>query len=126
MPAILGAREFHERKKERRMKAIMVVLAAGALALPVVVRAQDTAAAEAVMKKSGCMKCHSVSAKKEGPSFKDIAAKYKGKPDAQAALTKHLTSNTKIKVGGREELHDALKTKNEAEVKNVVAYILSR
>ena len=86
----------------------------------------DVAGAEALMKKSGCMKCHSVSAKKEGPSFKETAAKYKGKPDAQAALVKHLTTNPKIKVDGKEELHDALKTKSDAEVKNVIAYILSR
>jgi cytochrome c len=86
----------------------------------------EVAAAEALMKKSGCMKCHSVSAKKEGPSFKETAAKYKGKADAQAALVKHLTTNPKIKVDGKEELHDALKTKNEGEIKNVIAYILSR
>jgi cytochrome c len=86
----------------------------------------DAAGAEALMKKSGCMKCHSVSAKKEGPSFKETAAKYKGKPDAQAALVKHLTTNPKIKVDGKEELHDALKTKSDTEVKNVIAYILSR
>ena len=98
------------------------------VALPAAVAAQsvDAAAAEALMKKSGCMKCHSVSAKKEGPPFKETAAKYKGKADADAALVKHLTTNPKIKVDGKEELHDALKTKNEAEIKNVVAYILSR
>ena len=96
--------------------------------LPVVVAAQsiDVGAAEALTKKSGCMKCHSVTAKKEGPSFKETAAKYKGKPDAEATLIKHLTTKPKIKVDGKEELHDALKTKNEAELKNVVAYILSR
>ena len=31
-----------------------------------------------------------------------------------------------MKIDGREELHDALKTKNDAEIKNAVAYILSR
>ena len=41
--------------------------------------ALDAAAAEALMKKSGCMKCHSVDRKKDGPSFKETAAKYKGK-----------------------------------------------
>ena len=89
-------------------------------------RAQDVSAAEALMKKSGCLKCHSVSAKKEGPPFKETAAKYKGKADAEAALFKHLTTNPKIKVDGNEELHDNLKTKNEADVKNVVKYILTR
>jgi cytochrome c len=108
-----------------RTKLLVVLCAAGAIPLAHA-QSVDAAAAEALMKKSGCMKCHSVSAKKEGPSFKETAAKYKGKPDAQAALAKHLTTNPKIKVDGKEELHDALKTKNDAEVRNVVAYILSR
>ena len=86
----------------------------------------DAGAAEGLAKKSGCMKCHSVSAKKEGPSFKETAAKYKGKPDAEKALMTHLTTNPKVKVDGKEELHDAPKTKNEAEIRNLVQYILSR
>ena len=88
--------------------------------------AQDVAAAEALMKKSGCNKCHSLSAKKEGPPYKETAAKYKGKADGEATLYKHLTTNPKVKVEGKEELHDSLKTKNDADIKNVIAYILSR
>lgn len=86
----------------------------------------DVAAAEALAKKSGCMKCHSVSAKKDGPSFKETAAKYKGKADAQAALVKHLTTNPTIKIDGKEEKHESPKTKSDAEIKNLVQYILSR
>ena len=86
----------------------------------------DVAAAEALTKKSGCMKCHSVTAKKDGPSFKETAAKYKGKPDAEAALYKHLTTGPTIKIDGKEERHEIIKSKNDAEIKNVVAYILSR
>jgi cytochrome c len=86
----------------------------------------DVGAAEALTKKSGCMKCHSVTAKKDGPSFKETAAKYKGKPDAKAKLYTHLTTNPKIKIDGKEELHETLKTKNDADIKNVVQYILTR
>ena len=53
-------------------------------------------------------------------------AKYKGKPDAEQKLVTHLTTNPKIKVDGKEELHDSLKTKNDADIKNVIQYILSR
>ena len=80
------------------------------MAVPLGAQGQDVAAAEALAKKSGCMKCHSVSAKSEGPSFKDTAAKYKGKPDAEKALTTFLTTNPKVKVDGKEEMHDAPKT----------------
>ncbi len=109
-----------------KKKQGVLAAAACALALALPAGAQDSAAAEALMKKSGCMKCHSVSAKKDGPSFKETAAKYKGKADAEKALIAHVTTNPKIKIDGKEELHDALKTKNEAEVRNVVQYILSR
>ena len=44
-------------------------------------------AQEDLAKKDGCMNCHDVSAKKVGPSFKEVAAKYKGKADAEATLT---------------------------------------
>ena len=86
----------------------------------------DVGAAEALTKKSGCMKCHSVSAKKDGPSFKSTAEKYRGKPDAEKTLYAHLTTNPTIKIDGKEERHESLKTKNDAEIKNVIQYILSR
>lgn len=108
------------------MRKLMAVALGAGLGWWAAAGAQDVAQAEALLKKSGCMKCHAVSAKKEGPSFKDVAAKYKGKPDGVAAVTKQITASPKMKIDGREELHDALKSKNEAEIKNVVAYILSR
>jgi cytochrome c len=72
------------------------------------------------------MKCHSVTAKKEGPPFKETAAKYKGKADAEQKLFVHLTTNPKVKVDGKEEEHESLKTKNDADVRNVVQWILSQ
>jgi cytochrome c len=86
----------------------------------------DSSAAEALAKKSGCLKCHSVSQKKDAPSYKSIAEKYKGKPGSEDALYKHLTSNPKVKVDGKEEEHDSPKTKNEAEIRNLVRWVLSR
>jgi len=86
----------------------------------------DVPAAEAILKKSGCMKCHSVSAEKEGPPFKKTAAKYKGQADAAAKLQTHLMTGPTIKVDGKEERHDIIKSKDDREIKNAVAYILSR
>lgn len=86
----------------------------------------DEAAAEAIMKKSGCFKCHSVSREKDAPSYKEIAKKYKGKADAEQKVYTHLTTNPKVKVDGKEETHDGLKTKDDGAIKNVVGFILSR
>jgi len=86
----------------------------------------DAESANTLYKKEKCNKCHAPDKSKDGPSFKKIAAKYKGKADAEQKLFTHLTTNPKVKVEGKEELHDSLKTKNDADVKNVVEYILSR
>jgi len=86
----------------------------------------DAAAAESLAKKSKCFTCHSVDKKKDGPSFKETAAKYKGKPDAETKLFTHLTSNPKVKVDGKEEIHESPKTKSDTEIKNLAAWILSR
>ncbi len=87
--------------------------------------AQDKGAAESLMKKSGCFKCHSLSAKKDGPSYASVAEKYKGKADAEQKLYTHLTTHPKVKIDGKEEEHASLKTKDDAEIKNVVKFILS-
>jgi cytochrome c len=97
-----------------------------ALSVSLPAHAVDADAAQALARKSNCMKCHSVAAKKEGPSFKETAAKYKGKADAEQKLVTHLTTNPKVKVDGKEEEHDSLKTKNDADVRNVVQWILSQ
>jgi cytochrome c len=112
--------------REKRMKALLAAAVTAFAMSGAHAQNVDVGAAEALAKKSGCMKCHSVTAKKDGPSFKTTAEKYKSKPDAQAALYKHLTSNPTIKIDGNEEKHESPKTKDDAEIKNLVAYILSR
>jgi cytochrome c len=78
------------------MKLTMIAMAS-AVALTAVgmAQAQDGAA---LAQKSGCMTCHAVDAKKMGPSFKDIAAKFKGKADKDVvAATKAAKPHTSIK-----------------------------
>jgi len=58
------------------------VLALGAMIAGAVVVAPVAQADEALVKKYGCMACHQVDKKVIGPSYKDVAAKYKGKSDA--------------------------------------------
>jgi cytochrome c len=109
------------------MKTLIVSLTAVLLAgSGFLVSAADDAAAEALMKKSGCFKCHSVDKKKDGPAYKEVAAKHKGKADAEQELYKHLTTNPTVKIEGKEEKHPKLKTDDDAQVKNVIQYILSR
>lgn len=72
------------------MKALMIaVAAAGSLML-----AEYASADQALAQKSGCLACHSIDKKVLGPSYKDVAAKYKGQKDAEAKLIE------KVKKGG--------------------------
>lgn len=107
----------------KRVLSSVAVAAALALA-PAAGFAADEKAAEKLMRDSNCTKCHAVSKKKEGPSYKEVAEKYRGKPDAEAKLTTHVTTAPTVKVDGKEEKHEQLKA-DPAEVKNLVQWILS-
>jgi cytochrome c len=109
---------------ERRL---LGVLAAGlVLTGPVAAAEVDGDAAQSLMKKSGCFKCHAIDKKKDGPPYKEVAAKYKDKTDAEEKLFTHATTNPKVKIDGKEETHESLKTKDEAQIRNVIRWILSR
>lgn len=87
----------------------------------------DAAAAEAMVRQNGCFKCHSIEKKKDGPPYKEVAAKYKGKAGAEERLVTHITTGEKAKFpDGHEEDHKIIKTKDMNEVKNVVQWILSQ
>jgi cytochrome c len=112
--------------REFQMKAPLLIAAVIATGSTFIAYAADDAAAEALVKNSKCLTCHSVDKKKDGPSYKEVAAKYKGKPDAEQKLYTHLTTHPKVKVDGKEETHDSLKTTDDKAIKNVIAWILSR
>jgi cytochrome c len=88
--------------------------------------AVDAAAAQGLAKQSNCFKCHAIDKKKDAPSYKDVAAKWKGKPDAEAKLIKHVTTSPKVKFeDGHEEEHPVVKSKDNDAIKNLVDWILS-
>ncbi len=73
--------------------------------------AQD---ASQLAQRKGCMACHALDQKKVGPSFKDIAAKYKGETNAAAKL------EAKLKNGDGHVKANA----SDAELRQLVAYVL--
>jgi len=99
-------------------------LAATLLSLPV--QAADAAAGEALAKKEGCLKCHAVDKKKDAISLKEIAKKHAGKPDGEAKILAQITTGQKVKLeDGTEEEHKIIKSKDKAEVSNMIQWILS-
>lgn len=113
-------------KRTFSMTAGLLSCAVLLLATPAAHAAVDAAAAQAFAKDNECFKCHTLEKTKKGPSYKKIAAKYKGKADAEATLFKHLTTGPKVKLeDGTEEDHKIIESKDEAEAKNLVRWILS-
>jgi cytochrome c len=94
----------------------MKLIAMAALASISLVATGAASAQEALAKSSGCLNCHTVDTKKIGPSFKDVAAKYKGKPDAESMLVAKIS-------GGKE--HPAVKATAD-DVKSLVKWVLSQ
>jgi cytochrome c len=94
------------------MKSIIVaaVVAVGMAA------AGTASAQEALAKSSGCMNCHDIATKKIGPAFKDVAAKFKGKADAEATLVAQLSA---------AKGHPEVKAKGD-DLKGIVKWVLSQ
>ena len=100
------------------MKTAYVVLVAMLLSGAV------QAAPEEAMNKAGCMACHAKDKKLVGPSFKDIAANYKGQ-DVSAKLAE------KVRKGGSGSFGPIPMPPNPADkisdgdLKDAIAVILS-
>ena len=97
------------------MKTVLTV-AAAAFALAVAGSANAQAKAEDLMKANGCMNCHDISTKKVGPAFKDIAAKFKGKADAEKMLVAQLKDG---------KGHPAVKA-SEGDIATMVKFVLAQ
>ena len=106
------------------MKLIAIILAAAAAAaLATGAQAADAKAAEALAKASGCLACHTVDKKLVGPSYLEIAAKYRKDKTAEAELIK------KVKAGGKGTWGDVPMPPNshvkDADIKTLVQWVLS-
>ncbi len=72
-------------KNQKRILTVMFALGMG-------VGTAAAADGEALAQKHGCLGCHAVDQQVAGPSFKSIAAKYKGQAGASAQIVGALQS----------------------------------
>jgi cytochrome c len=94
-------------------RILLTIAASAALATSGAALAQK---AEDLMKTNGCMNCHDIATKKVGPAFKDVAAKFKGKADAEKMLVAQLKDG---------KGHPAVKA-SEAEIATMVKFVLAQ
>lgn len=76
----------------------------------------------ALLKKNNCFACHAMDKKQVGPSFKDVAAKYRGQADAEALL---ITKVTKGGKGTWGSMSMPPQTAKPEDVDAMVKYVLS-
>jgi|KBSSwiS6_1023812.scaffolds.fasta_scaffold316310_1 cytochrome c len=80
---------------------------------------------EALMDKAGCVACHRIDIKYNGPAFKAVAARYRNDPDAAAQLF------VKVREGGDGVWGDLPMVPNgpnkisDADLQTLIAWILS-
>jgi len=106
------------------MKSIVTILVGAAVAaFAASAHAADPKAAEALAQASGCLACHTVDKKLVGPSYKEIANRYRKDKGAEANLIK------KVKEGGKGVWGDIPMTPNahvkDQDIKAIVQWILS-
>lgn len=91
--------------------------------------ADDDGGAEfkALLKKNDCFKCHAIDKTKKGPSYKKIAAKYKGKEaEGETKMYKNVTTGPKVKLeDGKEEEHKIIEAKDDKEIRALIKWILA-
>jgi cytochrome c len=100
------------------MKPFTALIAAACLAL-----AGAAHASEKLAQSSGCAACHSPDKKLIGPSYQDVAAKYRGNKAAAAELVKKVKAGSKG-IWGDIPMPPNAHVKDE-DIKAVVQWILS-
>ena len=99
------------------MKALVLAVVGAAFSLPAL-------ADEALAKKHNCLACHTMDKKMVGPSYKDVAAKYRNDKAAPAKLAE------KVKKGSQGVWGNVPMPPNtavpDADIKALVKWILSQ
>ncbi|WP_412478126.1 c-type cytochrome [Azonexus sp. IMCC34839] len=101
------------------MKAVYIAMMAAAG----IVMAGQAQADEALAKAKNCMSCHAIDKKLVGPSYKDVAAKYKGDKGAVDKLA------AKVKAGGKGAWGEIPMPPNNVtddEAKKLVTWVLAQ
>jgi len=108
------------------MKAFLVNVTAFAamLAIPAMAADVDMKAASDLFAKNDCITCHAIDKKMVGPTFKDIAAKYRGDKSAENRLVEKVIKGGSGVWGRAAELpHPKMK---EDDIRTLVQWILAQ
>lgn len=107
-----------------KTRIALMLASAWLISMPAAHAAVDMAKGEALAKANNCLGCHAVDKKLVGPSYQDVAKKYKGDGEAEAKLIK------KVKEGGKGvwgpiPMPPNSPKVNDADIKTLVEWVLA-
>jgi cytochrome c len=102
------------------VSSLIIALACGA-----VLAAPPASASTQLHIKSGCVACHMVDRKLVGPSYKEIAARYKGRADALPYLSARVRAGGPGNWGKTPMAANDVKRLSDAELKTLMSWVLA-
>ncbi len=104
------------------MKTLLPVALVATLCGPL--QAGTASASPQIALKAGCVGCHMADRKLVGPSYKEIAVKYKGRADAIAYLSQRVRQGGPGNWGAIPMAANDVSKLSDAELKTVLTWIL--
>lgn len=95
--------------------------------VPVAAQADpDGEAAEKLLKRNDCFKCHAIDKDKRAPAYKKVAARLRARSYGVDYVIKHVTTGPTVRFeDGTEERHKVIDTQDRAELENLALWLLS-
>lgn len=107
------------------MKTVNLIIVAAFAYNSLAIAQVDKTKAEKLAQDKGCTACHGIDKKIIGPSYKDVAKKYKGVKDVEALLAKKVIDGG-VGVWGQIPMPPNTGKISDAEAKSLVQWILGQ
>ncbi len=97
-----------------------------ALASPFAQAEVDPEAAEKLLRRNDCFKCHAIDQDKRAPAYKKVAARLRARSYGVDYVIKHVTTGPTVRLeDGTEEQHKVIETRDRAELENLALWLLA-
>lgn len=101
---------------------VLIAIGVPASAQPAV----DHEAAERLLKRNDCFKCHAIDKDKKAPAYKKVAARLRARSYGADYVIRHVTTGPQVRLeDGTEETHRIIDTRDPAELDNLARWLLA-
>jgi cytochrome c len=109
-----------------RSALLAAIVVTGLLASAAARAEPDAEAAEKLLKRNDCFKCHAIDKDKRAPAYKKVAARLRARSYGVDYVIKHVTTGPLVRLeDGTEEQHKVIDTKDRVELENLANWLLA-